>query len=71
MRTNKTLMDTVINSRSGYIDQLVGLRITEYLQNEEHYIPWKTAYNALKYYDKMLRFTEYYGAYKASVNSVL
>ncbi|XP_014664794.1 PREDICTED: aminopeptidase N-like [Priapulus caudatus] len=41
------------------------MRTTEYLDDEDEYIPWKTALNALHYIDLMLSRTASYGLFQA------
>lgn len=59
------IMDDALNlAKSGLLDYKTALSVTEYLRNEEEYIPWASALSGFSYLNKMLRRTAAYGDFK-------
>lgn len=56
------LIDDALNlARSGYIDYITAMNVTQYLAHEYDYVPWKAAINTLYFIDNlMMSEPEYY-----------
>ena len=50
--------------RAGELDQLVAMRVTEYLDLETEYVPWYAAIENLDYVNRMLQLSSAYGDFK-------
>ena len=59
----------MLTHRAGIIDQLIGLRSTEYLVNETSYLPWSTATTNLAHISTMFDRSVGYGFFQVRANS--
>ncbi|KAK2145083.1 hypothetical protein LSH36_704g02028 [Paralvinella palmiformis] len=70
VKNRAQIIDDAINlGRSGYLDQLTGMRATQYLSKEMEYVPWKSALDGLLHIDNMLKYSNYYGVFKVIIFS--
>jgi len=60
----KTNLNRKLYCRADIIDQLIGLKATQYLVNETEYIPWAAAVRHLKFIRTMLDRSDAYGDYQ-------
>ncbi|XP_015519764.2 aminopeptidase N [Neodiprion lecontei] len=59
------LLDDALNlARAGRLDYATALDVTSYLAHETEYLPWKAAFTAMGYLDRMLVKTEGYDRFR-------
>lgn len=58
--------DSMDLAKTGDIVYTIPFNILKYLENENDYLPWKTALRNLGFVDKMLRFYPTYGYFRVS-----
>jgi len=63
--------DSLHIGRAGVIDQLIGLRVTQYLTSETKYVPWYTATRHFSFFRKMLEKTATFGLYQDYVQKLV
>ncbi|KAK6617705.1 hypothetical protein RUM44_005293 [Polyplax serrata] len=63
--------DSMDLAKTGDIVYTIPFNILKYLENENDYLPWKTALRNLGFVDKMLRFYPTYGYFRSFMKNLL
>ncbi|KAK2581484.1 hypothetical protein KPH14_005150 [Odynerus spinipes] len=66
------LIDDLMNlARAGYVNYDLLFSATEYLEVEQHYLPWRAFFNGLKYLDRKFEGQDIYKYFKEHVKKII